>query len=88
MSRKTQSPLTSPARPLSKTTNELITPIIITKRNQTNSNLNPSIIENTLSDTDWVIATPKNNKRPSTKSPGLSPLNKHPSTGSFFTTPN
>ncbi|KAL4104770.1 hypothetical protein QTP88_020046 [Uroleucon formosanum] len=88
MSKKTQSPLASPARPLSNTTNELITSIIITKRNQTNSNLNSSIIENTLSDTDWVIATPKNNKRHSTKSPGLSSLNKHPSTESFFTTPN
>jgi hypothetical protein len=88
MLKKTQSPPTSPARPLSKTTNELITPIIITKRNQTNSNLNPSITENTLSDTDMIIATPKNNKSPSTRSPGLSPLNKHPIIGSFFTTPN
>jgi len=52
MPKKTQSPLTSPARPLSKTTNELITPIIITKRNQTNSNLNSPINENTLTDTD------------------------------------
>lgn len=75
MSKKSQS---SPASPLSKTTNEPIKPIIMSKRTQTNSNHNSSSTDNLL--TEWVIVTPKNNKRPSSKSPE--------NTESLFTTPN
>lgn len=48
-----------------------------------NSNINSSIPKNSLTDTDWVIASPKKNKRPPTKSFRPSPLNKHPNTVAF-----